>query len=149
MVKGRARDTGVSLVNDVAIDMPLIFADYRAIKQCMINLLSNAIKFTPRKGTVTISASESRQWCDLTVSDTGIGIAQDDLPRILQPFTQVERLQTARIHEGIGIGLTITRNLIEMHGGVLKIDSELNVGTTVTIHLPRGSVSENEGIPVR
>jgi len=138
MVKGRAKDGGVSLVNDVARDMSPLFADNRAIKQCMINLLSNAVKFTPRKGSVTISACLSKRWCDLIVTDTGVGVAKDDLPRLTQPFTQVERTQTARLHEGTGIGLSITQGLIEMHGGTLEIDSELGVGTTVTIHLPRG-----------
>jgi len=137
MVKGRAEESGVSLINDVAEDFPPLFADDRAIKQCMINLLSNAVKFTPRKGSVTISARLSKNCCELIVTDTGVGVAKDDLPRLTQPFTQIERLQTARVHEGTGIGLSITRGLIEMHGGTLEIDSELGVGTTVTIHLPR------------
>ena len=85
-----------------------------------------------------VSASISSQWYDLTVSDNGIGVAKDDLALLTQPFIQVERMQTARVHKGTGIGLTITQNLIEMHGGTLEIESELAVGTTVTIHLPRG-----------
>ena len=144
IVKDRANDLGVSLNYEAADDMPQLRADHRALKQCMINLLSNAIKFTPNKGTVTISASASKQWYDLIISDTGIGVAKKDLPRLTQPFTQIERMQTARVHEGTGIGLTITRNLIEMHGGSLEIDSELNIGTTVTIHLPRSRNTDSE-----
>lgn len=145
IVKDRALSVEVSLVNNIAGDLPRLFADRRAIHQCLLNLLSNAIKFTPDKGTVTLSARVSNQWFDLTVTDTGIGIADEDLPKLTHPFTQIERMQTARIHEGTGLGLTITRNLVEMHGGTLHIDSELGGGTAVTMRLPRGEVGNDVG----
>lgn len=138
LVRGQAEDKGVKLVNAVPDDAPPLQADRRAIKQCLINLLSNAIKFTPQEGTVTFSVSVSEKWYCLIVSDTGIGVAKEDLEKLTEPFIQVERAQTGQIHQGTGIGLTITRNLIEMHGGVLAFESEPGQGTTATIRLPRG-----------
>lgn len=143
----RAVKIGVSLVNEVPQDLGAILADRRAIQQCLINILSNAIKFTPEGGTVTLCASKDARWFNFTVTDTGIGIAADDLPKLTLPFTQIERAQTALIHEGTGLGLTITRNLVEMHGGDLIIDSQLNVGTVVTIRLPRGEAVYDGNYP--
>lgn len=145
IIRGRASELEISIINKAADPLPPLVADQLAVKQCLINLLSNAIKFTPRMGTVTVSADATHNWYDLVVSDTGIGVAKKDIPKLTQPFTQIERNDTAKIHEGTGIGLTITKNLIEMHGGTLEIESELNVGTTVTIHLPRGAATDNEG----
>jgi len=144
IVHERAKDLNISLIQDIGSEVEMVFADRRAVQQCLINLLSNAIKFTSRSGTVVISTSVSTRWFDFIVADTGIGIAKEDLPKLTQPFTQIERMQTARIHEGTGLGLTITRNLVEMHGGSLKIDSEVNVGTAVTIRLPRGQAVYGE-----
>lgn len=143
----RAAKFGVSLVNEVPQGLGAILADRRAIQQCLINILSNAIKFTPANGMITISASEDTRWFNFTITDTGIGIDKDDLSKLTQPFTQIERAQTARIHEGTGLGLTITRNLVEMHGGGLIIESLLNVGTVVTIRLPRGEAVYAGKIP--
>lgn len=144
----RAVQLGVSLVNEVPQDLGAILADRRAIQQCLINILSNAIKFTHENGMVTLCASKDARWFNFTITDTGIGIDENDLPKLAQPFTQIERAQTALIHEGTGLGLTITRNLVEMHGGVLIIDSELNVGTVVTIRLPRGEAAYDGKVPV-
>jgi len=146
LVKEQARNSDIQLNNNTTDDLPPLMADYRAIKQCVINLLSNAIKFTPRKGTVSISASVSPQFYNLVVSDTGIGIAKKDIHKLTDPFTQVERTHTGKIHEGTGIGLTITRNLVEMHGGSLEFESEVGVGTTVIIRLPRGEITEKENL---
>jgi len=144
LVKEQARKSDVHLTNNIADDLPPLMADYRAIKQCVVNLLSNAIKFTPRTGTVSISASVSSQRFSLIVADTGIGVAEKDIHKLTDPFTQVERMQTGKVQEGTGIGLTITRNLVEMHGGSLEFESEIDVGTTVTINLPRGQATEKE-----
>lgn len=138
MTTEKATRKNIKLVNDTPRGAPPLFADQNAIKQCLLNLLSNAIKFTPDTGTVIINAVIAPRWYKITVSDTGIGIAKDDLHKLEQPFTQVERSKTALIHEGTGIGLAITRNLIEMHGGSLDIESEVGVGTTVTLCIPRG-----------
>jgi|GEM_PF-4482930 len=140
LISEQASNGEVYIVEKKDEELPPVYADYRAIKQCFINLLTNAVKFTPRKGTVTLSAKATQKWYEIQVADTGIGVSKEDLPKLTQPFVQIERTQTARIHEGTGIGLTIAQSLVEMHGGKLTFESEVDVGTTVTILLPRGDV---------
>jgi two-component system cell cycle sensor histidine kinase PleC len=124
---------------DLPADLPEIEADYRAIKQVLLNLLSNAIKFTPRGGAITVRAETrddplgDRLW--ISVEDTGIGIAPDDLARLAQPFEQVEN-QHAKTTQGTGLGLALTKSLVEMHGGSLELRSAPGKGTTVSFSLP-------------
>jgi signal transduction histidine kinase len=115
-------------------------ADGRLVKQILLNLLSNAIKFTPAGGILTVSAEvDCEGGLALTVADTGIGIAPDQLERVLQPFTQVENTLT-RTHAGTGLGLPLCKSLIELHGGRLTLESTVGRGTCVTITLPKERV---------
>ncbi|HEY1505858.1 MAG TPA: ATP-binding protein, partial [Stellaceae bacterium] len=111
-------------------------ADQRKIKQIVINLLSNAVKFTPSGGRVDVrwQVIENR-CCELTVSDNGIGIAPDDLTRVLQPFAQAESGLNRR-YEGTGLGLPLTRGLVELHGGSLRLESDLGQGTRAILEFP-------------
>ena len=105
----------------------------RKIKQIFVNLLTNAIKFTPAGGALTLTASvESHCGLFVRVSDTGIGIAEDDIPKVLQPFVQVDSDLNHK-HEGTGLGLPLSKALVELHGGRLDLESEVGVGTTVTV----------------
>ena len=135
IVAERARDKKINL----DIDEPKgvkVRADNRRLKQVVINLLSNAIKFTPEEGQVRVSMDRSAHGdVRIFVSDSGIGIAKEDIPVILQPFAQVES-SLVRSHEGVGLGLPITKSLVEMHGGTLEVESELGRGTIVTITIP-------------
>jgi two-component system cell cycle sensor histidine kinase PleC len=115
--------------------LPEIEADFRALKQVMLNLLTNAVKFTPEGGTITVSASADDKSLHLTVADTGIGIAEKDLQRLARPFEQIEH-QFAKTKEGTGLGLALTKSLIEMHNGQFQVDSAEGVGTKVHIILP-------------
>ncbi|MDH3230560.1 MAG: CHASE domain-containing protein [Alphaproteobacteria bacterium] len=136
LVEGKAQDSGIGLRTEIAETMPALFADERALKQIILNLLSNAIKFTPRKGYVTVSASFDRdRGLFVNISDTGIGISDHDLQTILKPFIQVDS-SLARKYEGTGLGLTLTKSLVELHGGVLEIESQLGRGTTVSAVFP-------------
>jgi len=110
-------------------------ADPRAFKQVILNLLSNAVKFTPEEGRVTIRSFQYQNRLALQVADTGIGIPKEDLPRLGRPFEQIES-QHSKSHQGTGLGLALSKSLVEMHGGEMKIDSELGEGTTVTIIVP-------------
>jgi len=136
LVEGKAKDAGIGLVTEIADSLPVLYADERALKQIVLNLLSNAIKFTPRDGHVTVSARHERgRGLTVSISDTGIGIAEADLRTILQPFIQVDS-SLARRYEGTGLGLPLTKSLVELHGGTLEIESRLGEGTTVNAIFP-------------
>jgi two-component system, cell cycle sensor histidine kinase PleC len=115
--------------------LPEIAADFRALKQILLNLLTNAVKFTPTGGTLTISAIATETNVHISVTDTGIGIARKDLDRLARPFEQIEN-QFSKTREGTGLGLALTKSLIEMHSGRFEVDSVLGEGTTCTVVLP-------------
>jgi two-component system, cell cycle sensor histidine kinase DivJ len=131
----RAREAGIDLVCRVATDLPDIVADKRAVKQILINLLSNAIKFTQRGGKVVVTAETQSATMLLRVEDTGVGIGEDDLPHVGDPFFQV-RTAYDRPHDRTGLGLSIVKGLVELHGGELDIKSRVGSGTTVSVRLP-------------
>jgi two-component system, cell cycle sensor histidine kinase DivJ len=131
----RAREVGIDLVCRVPADLPDIVADKRAIKQILINLLSNAIKFTRRGGKVVVVSEIDGPFVTLAVEDSGVGISEDDLPHVGDPFFQV-RTAYDRTHDGTGLGLSIVKGLVELHGGQLMIRSRLGVGTRVAVRLP-------------
>lgn len=137
----RSRQTGdvAPIVVAVPVDLPPVWADGRLVRQILYNLISNALKFTPADGTVTIAAELSETGLDIRVQDTGIGIRERDVDKVLRPFEQVDSALN-RKYEGIGLGLPLTKAFVELHGGTLGIQSELGVGTTVTVRLPRGRV---------
>lgn len=140
MVHDRAETGGVSLTADLPDHIPALWADERRLKQILVNLLGNAVKFTPRGGKVEATVRLlSNGGLDIRVSDTGIGIAADDIPKILAPFGQVDS-GLARRYDGSGLGLPLSRDLMELHGGNLSIASTIGMGTTVTMHFPANRV---------
>ena len=138
LVRNRAEAAGLSLRLDFS-DLPEVEADYRAIKQVLLNLLSNAIKFTPRGGLITIHAERREdplgERVRISVQDTGLGIPPEDLARLAQPFEQIES-QHAKTQQGTGLGLALTKSLVEMHGGLLDLRSAPGQGTSATFSLP-------------
>lgn len=130
-----------SIVLDTVIgpNLPAISADRRALKQVMLNLISNAIKFTPPQGRVVLALVRDGDMVDISVSDTGIGISAGDLPRLGDPFFQA-RSAYDRNHEGTGLGLSVVRGLVGLHGGSLSIESAIGVGTRVCVRLPIGEM---------
>jgi two-component system cell cycle sensor histidine kinase PleC len=135
LIRRRAADRQVTLVFDPDDDLPDINGDHRAIKQMALNLLANAIKFTDAGGEVRVTMTVEREWLVIRVKDTGVGIPEEDLPRLGQPFEQAQT-QDGRNSHGTGLGLALTKSFAEMHGGYLTIESEVSVGTTVSIFLP-------------
>jgi PAS domain S-box-containing protein len=137
----RFLECGIAFQIDIPHDAPSIWIDKRKLAQVIINLLSNALKFTPRGGTVALSShSNDDGSLAISVRDTGIGIAPEDMQMVLAPFGQVESA-FSRKHHGAGLGLPLSRSLTELHGGALTIESEVGVGTTVTVTLPAARVT--------
>ena len=139
MVKGQAAAAKVALATDLPDELPLVHADMRRIKQVILNLVSNALKFTPGNGRVTIRARRLDDGIAIAVADTGIGIAPDDIPKAMERFGQVDS-GMARKHDGTGLGLPLSKQFVELHGGSLVLESTLHVGTLVTITLPESRV---------
>jgi signal transduction histidine kinase len=137
MVRSRAEQAGVALKTDFARDVAPLHTDARKLRQIVINLLANAVKFTP-KGSVTLSLREAERGraVEIAVADTGIGIAAADIPLCLAPFGQVDSV-LSRKHDGSGLGLPLSAKLAEWLGGRLELESELGVGTTARVILPR------------
>ena len=136
LVKGWQEKKGVKLDIVTAEGLPELCADERRLKQILVNILSNAIKFTEPGGRITW-----KTWYGgdsglvFQIADTGIGIALDDIPKVLAPFGQIGGVYN-RENQGAGLGLPLTKSLVELHGGYLDLQSELGVGTTVTVRFP-------------
>jgi cell cycle sensor histidine kinase DivJ len=135
MVMLKAQEANISIVHDVPAQIDDLVADKRAIKQVLINLLSNAVKFTPQDGTVTVTVRPQGNGLAISVADTGIGILAKDLARLGDPFFQA-RDSYDRPYEGTGLGLSVVRGLVGLHGGEMTIESALGEGTRVTVKLP-------------
>ncbi|MBC8792812.1 MAG: hypothetical protein C6Y20_14515 [Tagaea sp. CACIAM 22H2] len=132
IARGQAHHAGVRL--NAAGEKLRLRADGRALRQVLLNLLSNAIKFTPKGGRVDVAWRAREDGVEVDVADTGIGISQEDLPHVIEPFRQAQGV--GRNYGGTGLGLAITKRLIEMHGGRLEIESEAGKGTRVRFRLP-------------
>ena len=135
MLSLQAREKGVTLTARVQRDLGEAVADQRAIQQILINLVGNAIKFTGTGGVVSMDAVAEAGWLKISISDTGIGIAPDMLANIGQPFLQAQS-DLARRYEGTGLGLSLVKGLVALHGGTFAIESRPGEGTMVTIMVP-------------
>lgn len=138
MIADRMSQKGLKLETRIADNLPELMGDERAIKQVIINLLSNAIKFTSEGGKISVNADLNRNGkMEIRISDNGIGIPRKDLEKVFRPFEQVDT-SLSRTAEGTGLGLPLSRALVELHSGRLTIDSAVGEGTTVTIEFPAG-----------
>src|SRR5215471_16650405 len=135
LIEPQAEKAKVAIRKEIEPSLPILRADDRRLRQILLNLLSNAIKFTPEGGLVTVSASAENGAFTISVRDTGIGMASDQIPKALQPFHQIDS-RISRKHEGTGLGLPLAKHLVELHGGKLVIESKVNVGTVVKVVLP-------------
>ena len=131
----RARETGVELEKVAIENLPEMIADKRALNQILLNLVSNAIRFTERGGKVTVSARAEAAHITFIVEDNGVGISDEDLARVGEPYFQGGRSYERR-HGGTGLGLCIVKGLVDLHGGKLSISSRVGEGTRVTVRLP-------------
>lgn len=136
LLREQAAENGIRLSFDTPSRHPMVEADPQLLKQVFINLLGNAIKFTQSGGAVNVRLSEdAEQGLAVHFEDTGIGIAEDNLGKVMEPFVQVESA-FARKHGGTGLGLPLVKRIMDLHDGSVRLQSKLGVGTTVTIVLP-------------
>ena len=135
MLSLQAKAKGLTLTSRIQRGLPEVIADQRAIQQVLINLVGNAIKFTDAGGAVTVDATEAGDMLKICVSDTGIGIAADRLTTLGQPFVQIQSDHSRR-YEGTGLGLSLVKGLVALHGGSFGIASTPGYGTVITILVP-------------
>jgi two-component system cell cycle sensor histidine kinase PleC len=117
-----------------------LIGDPAKLTQILVNLLSNAVKFTPPGGQVRLRVGQrAHRGITFQVEDTGVGMSPDQIPIALAPFGQISNSLTRR-HDGVGLGLPLTKRLVELHGGTMELDSEPGKGTTASVHLPEARV---------
>lgn len=149
MLTPQSRDAGVAFKLTPPDDRRRIRADRRKMLQIFANLLSNAFKFTPEGGDVSLAAGfDADGACWLTVTDTGIGIAPDDIPKAFSKFMQIDN-ELDRQYDGAGLGLPLTKLLVEQHGGTLTLESEVGAGSTFTVRLPNERTLPEPEAPAR
>jgi len=142
LLKSRLDSARVRLESKIPADGPRILIEPLHLKQLLINIIGNAVKFSPAGTAVTVTAPRRADGSlAVEVTDSGIGIPSDKLEDLFQPFSQAEN-GLARNHDGIGLGLTISKAIIDAYGGSIEIQSRLNVGTTVTLVFPKDRVRE-------
>jgi signal transduction histidine kinase len=141
MMRPQADRAEVALTESFDAVLPTMRTDERRLRQVLLNLLSNAIKFTHAGGTVSISAYRQAAGVAITVSDTGIGIAPEDIPKAMENFGQVQT-GWSRTAEGTGIGLPLSKRLVELLGGSFVLESKVGVGTSVILTFPRERLLE-------
>jgi signal transduction histidine kinase len=134
-VEPQAKKSNIDLSQVIDERARFIRGDDRRLRQAVVNQLANAVKFTPTGGSVRVMCAPTDTGVLIVVSDTGVGMSAADIPKAMEPFGQVDS-KLSRRYEGTGLGLPLAKDLVELHGGTLTIESEVNVGTTVTITLP-------------
>ena len=136
IIEDMARRAQIEFVSEIKKPLPAMIGDPAKLTQILVNLLSNAVKFTAPGGTVRLTIEQPLyQGITFRVEDTGIGMSPDQIPIALAPFGQIGNSLTRR-HDGVGLGLPLTKRLVELHGGTIEIDSEPGKGTVVSAHLP-------------
>jgi two-component system cell cycle sensor histidine kinase PleC len=139
LVREHAAKLGLTIEVSVPADLPRLQGDRRRLRQVLINLLSNAVKFTPAGGAIRVAAERDGGGLVLRVGDTGIGMAAAEIGEALTPFKRLDNELTRR-HDGTGLGLPLAKTLVELHDGILEIDSAPGRGTTVACRFPPGRV---------
>jgi two-component system phosphate regulon sensor histidine kinase PhoR len=147
LLREKAVEKGVTLSSSLDEGTPALYVDADQVVQVLVNLIENAVKYTPAAGRVSVTATRAvlpgslpdrpakDTWVQITVADTGIGIPADQLPRLTERFYRVDKARSRELG-GTGLGLAIVKHIVQAHGGWLRIDSELNKGTTIQVVLP-------------
>lgn len=140
MLNEKISAADLTLNLDIPSDLPALSGDETRLRQVVINLLTNAVKFTPAGGTISVSVKVVDDGgLEITVKDTGVGISEQDLERVMEPFQQAEQ-DLSRRYGGVGLGLSLARNLTELHDGTISLESQPGIGTLARVHLPADRV---------
>jgi signal transduction histidine kinase len=144
IIEDMARRVQIEFVSEIKKPLPAMIGDPAKLTQILVNLLSNAVKFTAPGGTVRLTIEQPLyQGITFRIEDTGIGMSPDQIPIALAPFGQIGNSLT-RQHDGVGLGLPLTKRLVELHGGTIEIDSEPGRGTVASVHLPEARLCRTE-----
>ena len=135
VVKPRAQDKRIRISTFLPTDLPLVWADPAKFNQILLNLLTNGIKYTHDNGSVSVEARTTGDMVEIWVNDTGIGMAREDQERVFQRFTQIDSSAT-RTQGGTGLGLAIVKELVELHGGTIRVQSKLGKGSSFVFTMP-------------
>ena len=138
LARQRAEEKGQKLDTDIAASAGFVFGDARRLRESVEHVLQNAIAYTDRKGRIALSAEGDEEQAVIRITDNGSGIAEEDLPRVFNRFDRVVEAGV-RGEAALGLGLPLTRQFIEAHGGTVDLQSAKGKGTTVTLTIPRGS----------
>jgi len=131
----QAAKKGLKIKTRFPEGIPAVLGNRDRLEQVVTNILSNSIEFTPQGGSVDVTLGEQGQWVTVTISDTGIGIPESDLPRVFDRFYRVDKARSRRMG-GTGLGLSIAKEIVQAHGGTIQVRSAPRRGTSVTINLP-------------
>jgi len=134
--KKKLAEKRLEIVLDLAPDLPMIRADEGRLQEVLYNLLDNAVKYAREEGEVRLRAEQVGDEVALSVSDSGVGIGENDLPRIFERFYRVDKARSPEGIRGTGLGLAIVKHIAQLHGGRVKAESQLGRGTTVRVLLP-------------
>jgi two-component system phosphate regulon sensor histidine kinase PhoR len=126
----------LSIIVDVPPDAPAIRADRQRLQEALYNLLDNAVKYSREHGEIKLMARQRDEQIVLSVSDNGIGISKEDLPRIFERFYRVDKARSTESIRGTGLGLAIVKHVAQLHGGRVEAESEISKGTTIRVFLP-------------
>ena len=149
MLKEKTLKKGITLSTDISPEASVtIVADKRKLKQILFNLISNAVKFTPTGGAVDVHAVRDADFLEITVADNGIGIKEEDITKLFQPFTQLESVYTKEF-EGTGLGLALNRQLVELHGGRIWVESHIGTGSRFSFTIPLSQTTITVPPPVQ
>lgn len=149
-IQSEAKNKGIKidLLYDLSNTEDYLWADRERLEKIILNLLNNAIKYTPTAGKVTLEVKQQNQQILFTVADSGIGIAQEQIPHLFEQFHQLEKPRS-RVYGGTGLSLALSKKLIELHGGTITVESQLGKGSIFTISLPQNQVKKLQTLPER
>ena len=139
-IRQQAKRKNIQLIEKIPFNLPTMMLDERRMRQVLINLLNNAVKFTPENKSITLEVALRDNYLRIAVIDTGIGIASENIPKLFQPFIQIDSALN-RQYVGTGLGLVLVKRIVELHNGQVELTSEIGVGSSFVLNIPYNPAS--------